>query len=184
MDMLLNSELKHRILLWSFSSITRLLDRSRVKQFEELWDQTVNYLKVNFQKHCKDYDEFNERDFCDALITSKLEAIKAGKHTLKYLNDDNLSMLIFDLFIAGSQTTIDALQWSLIFMTYYPEFQQIIRQEIENQIGNRIATHEDTDRCHFLKAFISETLRLRNPVPCAIPHSTNAPAKIGILLIL
>ena len=172
------SKNKNRINLWTFSSVIRLLDWRGVNQFQQLFDNTINSVKIIFQNHYQDYDESIERDFCDALITAKKEAIKRDKQSLKYLTDENLSMSIFDLFLGGSAAIV-VIQWIILLMTYYPEFQQNIREEIENQIGDRIATHEDMNRCHFLMAFISETLRLKNIAPGGLPHSTMVTAKIG-----
>ena len=47
-------------------------------------------------------------------------------------------------------------------MTYYPKTQQKLRQEIESEIGDRIPEYEDRNRCHYVMAFIGETLRFRN----------------------
>ncbi|CAG2181430.1 unnamed protein product, partial [Oppiella nova] len=120
-----------------------------------------------------------ERDFCDALITAKNEALREGKESAPYLTDENLAMTIFDLFFAGTDTSQQTFQWLLILLTYYPEMQRKLRQEIETQIGDRMPTHEDRNRCHYVMAFITETLRFRNIIPQGVPHRAIVRTTIG-----
>ncbi|CAG2108400.1 unnamed protein product [Medioppia subpectinata] len=70
-------------------------------------------------------------------------------------------------------------QWIVLLMTYYPEMQQKLRQEIESQIGDRMPTHEDRNRCHYVMAFITETLRFRNVAPFGVPHKAVVRSTIG-----
>ncbi|CAG2180627.1 unnamed protein product, partial [Oppiella nova] len=57
--------------------------------------------------------------------------------------------------------------------------QRKLRQEIETQIGDRMPTHEDRNRCHYVMAFITETLRFRNITPMGVPHKAVVQSTIG-----
>ncbi|CAG2122785.1 unnamed protein product, partial [Medioppia subpectinata] len=57
--------------------------------------------------------------------------------------------------------------------------QQKLRQEIESQIGDRMPTHEDRNRCHYVMAFIAETLRVKNVVPSGVFHRAVVDSTIG-----
>ena len=145
--------------------------------------ELVEMMQAKFKSHYNDYDESIERDFCDALISAKNDALREGKESAPYLTDANLAMCIFDLFIAGTDTSQETFNWILLFMTYYPEFQKKLRQEIENEIGDRIPTHEDRNRCHYVMAFIAEILRLRNVAGSGVPHKAVVSSKIGITFV-
>ena len=69
-------------------------------------------------------------------------------------------------------------------MTIYPEVQQKLRQEIESSIGDRIPTHEDRNRCHYVMAFIAETMRYRNVVPMGVAHKAVVTSKIGKYILM
>ena len=142
----------------------------------------VIMVKQKYDKHLEDYDPSIERDFCDALISAKNDALREGKESAPYLNDINLSMCIFDLFLAGTDTSQQTFRWLLLFVTYYPEIQKKLRQEIESQIGDRLPIQEDRNRCHYVMAFISETLRIRNVAGSGVPHKALVTSKIGIHL--
>ena len=173
-------EVGSSFVLWEFSPIFRLIDKKRVNKMRKLFKDTAELMKHKYISHQKDYSESIERDFCDALITAKNEALREGKESAPYLTDDNLAMTIFDLFFAGTDTSQQTFQWILLLMTYYPEMQRKLRQEIETQIGDRMPTHEDRNRCHYVMAFIAETMRLRNVVPLGVPHRALVDIQIGI----
>ena len=68
-------------------------------------------------------------------------------------------------------------------MANYPEMQRRMRKEVEEHIGDRIPVQNDKQNCHFINAFISETLRYRIIVPMGIPHKTICDVEIGKLFL-
>ena len=60
------------------------------------------------------------------------------------------------------------------------EMQIKMRAEIENNIGDRMATHEDRKECPFVSAFIAEALRFRGVLPLGVPHRALVDYKLGI----
>ncbi|CAG2165254.1 unnamed protein product [Oppiella nova] len=172
-------EVGARLILWEFSPLIRLLDRNEVEKHNKVMENLVLMIRNKFKSHYSDYSAAIERDFCDALISAKNEALRGHKESSPYLTDDNLAMAVFDLFIAGSESSENSFQWMLLLMTYYPEVQKKLRQEIETQIGDRMPTHEDRNRCHYVMAFIAETLRFRNMMPTGLYHKAVVTSKIG-----
>ena len=87
---------------------------------------------------------------------------------------------LWDLLFAGVDTTQITLQWMLLLLANYPLIQTKLRQEIENVIGDRTPEHRDIIECHYVNAFISETLRFRPVLPFGVPHKTVHDIEIGI----
>ncbi|XP_054165685.1 steroid 17-alpha-hydroxylase/17,20 lyase-like [Oppia nitens] len=130
--------------------------------------------------HYRDYnDSISCRNFCDLLIAEKVKTIRDYKESAQYLTDNNLSMVLFDILFAGTDSSQLTFQWMLLFLVYYPHIDQKLRQEIETVIGDRLATHEDRHHCHYAMAFISESLRLRNVAPIGLPHKTLERTTVG-----
>ncbi|XP_054165759.1 steroid 17-alpha-hydroxylase/17,20 lyase-like [Oppia nitens] len=167
-----------RVLLWEFSPLIRLIDYKMVTKHRQLFSEMIEISEKNFKKHYIDYDQNIERDFCDALISAKNDALREGKESAPYLTDNNLVMAIFDIFFAGTDTSQRTFQWMLLIMLYYREIQNKLRQEVESLIGDRMPTHEDRHRCHYIMAFISEILRFRNVVPTGVFHKAVVTSKI------
>ena len=151
------------------------------KKFNKTFQNSIQRSNEKLKNHYKDYEETIERDFCDAFISAKNDALREGKESAPYLKDENLAMIAFDIFIAGTETSRLTFRWFLLLLAYYPEIQKKLRQEIERQIGNRVPTHEDRNQCHYVMAFIAETLRLRNASPVGLPHMALADSEIGLI---
>ena len=174
----LKEEVNKRFGYWFMFPFLRKIDKKYYK-WKHISDETKNRIKDKFKSHYKDYDESIIRDFCDALITAKNEALREGKESAPYLTDESLSLAIFDLFFAGTDTSQTTFRWILLYLTLLPEMQQKMREEIDSQIGDRIPIYEDRNRCHYVMAFISETLRIRNVSPTGVDHKAIVNSKIG-----
>ena len=91
-------EIVNRSFFWEFIPLFRLIDRKMVRYQESIFQEFIDFLKNKYVNHIKDYNEDITRDFCDALIFAKNEALAEGKESAPYLTDDNLAMVVFDLF--------------------------------------------------------------------------------------
>ena len=171
-------EANQKFVFWEMFPFLKRFDKTYNKMIP-ISDKTKNLIKDKFESHYKDYDESIVRDFCDTLITAKNEALREGKESAPYLTDESLTLSIIDLFFAGTDTSQTTFRWILLYLTLFPEMQQKLRQEIESQIGDRIPTHEDRNHCHYVMAFISETLRIRNIAPTGVNHKAVVTSTIG-----
>jgi len=70
----------------------------------------------------------------------------------------------------------------MLLMVKYPEMQKRMRHEIDSVIGDRMAVHDDRNHCHFINAFITETMRFRSVAPVGVFHKNLISTKIGIYL--
>ena len=157
----------------------RVLDWRMVKKMDLLWKEAVAMVNDKFKIHYDDCNESIERDFCDALISAKNNALKEGKEKASHLKDANLAMCAMQALLVGSDTSVHTFEWCLLFLAYYPEVQKKLREEIECQIGNRAPTHEDRNHCHYVMSFISEILRFRNIGQTGFPHCTSVSSKLN-----
>ena len=174
------NEVNQIFLFWEMFPILLKIDYKMFGKMQRLFAENFELLKNKFKSHYKDYNESEIRDFCDSLISAKNDALREGKESAPYLNDNNLAFALFDLFFAGTDTSQTTFRWILFLMTYYPEVEKNLKQEIEIEIGDRIPTHEDKDRCHYVMAVIAEVLRLRNIAPTGVNHKAIVTSKIGI----
>ena len=172
-------EMNMRLFFWQMSPIIRWFDRNELKKMKKIFDDDAALIRSKFISHYKDYNESVIRDFCDTLITAKNEALKEGKESAPYLTDSNLSMVVFDLFFAGTETSQSTFRWFLLHMLYNKNIEKKLRKEVEEQIGDHIPTHEDRNRCHYVMAFITETLRHSNVVPSGVQHKAMINTKLG-----
>ncbi|XP_054152773.1 steroid 17-alpha-hydroxylase/17,20 lyase-like [Oppia nitens] len=145
-----------------------------------------------FLSNNDDDDGNHEGIICDTLVReyskgryrrSKTNSIQTD-HNLRtttqlQANTDSLiQSSMFSLIVGGVNSSQLVFQWLLLLLAYYPVSQQRLRSEISRKIGDRLPRHTDRHRCHYVMAFIAETLRFRNPAAFGAPHNTLRETKI------
>ena len=78
-------EMSARIMLWHMSKVFKWIDRKGVNYLRKNLKVFCELFETKFKSHYKDYDESVIRDFCDALISAKNDALKEGKESAPYL---------------------------------------------------------------------------------------------------
>ncbi|XP_078286525.1 cytochrome P450 2J2-like [Rhinoraja longicauda] len=110
------------------------------------------------------------RDFIDAYL-QEMEKEQGCKTSC--MTEGNLLHNVIDLFIAGTETTTNTLQWGLLIMMLYPDIQERCQREIAEVIGwTRAPSMEDGPNMPYLSAVIHEVQRFGNIVPLAAGHTT------------
>ncbi len=87
--------------LFEFIPITRFFYRKFINKTIKTIEDIREVLKIKYKHHYEDYNENIIRDFCDALISAKNEALNEDKESKPYLTDDNLTLVILDLFLGN-----------------------------------------------------------------------------------
>ena len=75
------------------------------------------------------------RDFTDSML---IEISKTTDKSSSFYGEsgiENLRNTLFDLFLAGSETTSTTLTWAMLFMVRYPQVQARVQEELDRVIG-------------------------------------------------
>nr|XP_060622793.1 steroid 17-alpha-hydroxylase/17,20 lyase [Anolis sagrei ordinatus] len=139
-------------------------------------------LHQKFEKHKEEFSSDSVNDLMDALLRAKLNAENNNSHILSQqgLTDDYLLMTVADIFGAGVETTTTVLKWTVLYLLHYPEVQQKIQEEIDQNLGfSRHPLLSDRQHLPYLEATISEVLRIRPVSPLLIPHVALEDTTIG-----
>uniref|UniRef100_A0A914QJ86 Cytochrome P450 n=1 Tax=Panagrolaimus davidi TaxID=227884 RepID=A0A914QJ86_9BILA len=85
--------------------------------------------------------------------------------------NDQLLGCVFDMWLAGQETTSNTLAWMILYLMTNSEIQSKLHQELDKQIGSdRLITLDDKMDLNYLNAIIAETQRYCNLIPNNIPH--------------
>jgi hypothetical protein len=72
-----------------------------MREIKKIFENYHCFVDEKLNAHKKDYQEGIIRDFADALLAAKDEAIKEKKENAQYLNDFNLTKTLTNFFQAG-----------------------------------------------------------------------------------
>src|SRR5438270_8609478 len=82
----------------------------------------------------------------------------AARMTNEQLRDECLT-----LFLAGHETTANALTWAWYLLAQHPEVETRLHAEIDSALAGRLPTFDDLDRLTYTEQIVAETLRLYPP---------------------
>lgn len=151
----------------------------RMKQFQrKVFYNFLDEHEKEWKKRQHDDDELG--DFTDAIIAAKEEAIAQGQLNVAEIMDRNvMCSVMYDLFVAGGDTTKDTLLWLLLLISNQPEIQKKMRQEVEQIADDEVPTLGHKGKFNYLQAVISETMRFRPIVPFGMPHKTTCDVELN-----
>lgn len=101
----------------------------------------------------------DEGDLLSMLLMARDEETDNSRLSMQQVRDEALT-----LFLAGHETTANALTFAWYLLAQHPEAQTTLAAELQTQLGDRPPTWSDVARLPFTGHVISETLRLYPPV--------------------
>ncbi|XP_031505473.1 geraniol 8-hydroxylase-like [Nymphaea colorata] len=92
---------------------------------------------------------------------------------------ENIRPLLLDLFMAGSETSSNTIEWAMTELLRHPDKMAAARSELKQAIGaSNFVKESDIMHLPYLAAVMKETLRLHPPAPL-IPRRADATMTLG-----
>jgi len=120
-------------------------------------------LRESINEHKQTIDHSCPRDFIDFYL------IEISKSENEDFSEDQLLVIILDLFLAGAETTSTSLKWAILYMILNQDVQEKCRNEIDEVVGSRQPCLADMPKLVQCQATILEIQRLS----CTVPSSLN-----------
>ncbi|XP_054589339.2 cytochrome P450 2D9 isoform X1 [Nothobranchius furzeri] len=109
-----------------------------------------------------------QRDFIDCYL-DELDK----KNDESSFSEEQLVRQLFDLYLAGTDTTANTLLTAFLYLMNHPQIQERCQQEIDQVLeGKDRVTFEDRHNMPYMQAVIHEVQRVANSVPLSIYHCT------------
>ncbi|XP_059436661.1 cytochrome P450 705A5-like [Corylus avellana] len=129
------------------------------RRFDELLEKVLKEHEERGKKG--GWGEREDKDLMDML----LEVCQDEQAEVK-ITRTHIKAFFTDLFIAGTGTSAEAMQWAIAELINHPCVFQKVRQEIESVVGKaRLIEESDIPNLPYLQAVVKETLRLYPPAP-------------------
>ncbi|CAJ1067960.1 cytochrome P450 1A1 [Xyrichtys novacula] len=155
--------------LADFFPVFRYFPSPSLRKMVEHIRRMNGFMERSIKEHINTFDKNCIRDITDALI-SLCEDREENQET-SLLSNTQIIHTVIDIFGAGFDTIIAGLQWSLLYLIKFPNIQDRIHLEIDENIGSaRLPLFSDKAKMPFTEAFIYEVFRHASYVPFTIPH--------------
>lgn len=123
----------------------KLSGYSRILQIHE---RTWAFLRETITEHKLSLcTAGHERDLIDSFLQKMIPAVNSNEAYDGSFNEEQLLSICKDMFMAGSETTSNSLEFLVLYMVKYPEVQKKMQMEMDNVVGkNRWPTLQDRNR--------------------------------------
>jgi len=126
-----------------------------MKKYKRMQDEMDAIIYRLIRERRKDNGEYD--DLMGMLLNSKYADTGEGM-TDQQLRDESLI-----LFLAGHETSANALSWMLYLLSQHPEIEQRLLDEFKEVLNGRPAGFEDMKQLPYTRQVIEESLRLYPP---------------------
>ncbi|XP_057719788.1 cytochrome P450 71D8-like [Arachis stenosperma] len=127
-------------------------------------------IKENESRKLEDrHQEQEEKN--ENLVEVLLRILHNG--TLSTLSKNNVKAVIWDIFAGGTDTSGVVIEWVMSELMRSPRAMKKAQAEIQQALKEKqTIREEDVTKLPYLKAVISETMRLHPPVPLLLPRQS------------
>ena len=169
-------------IIYNYPWVEKIPGASRVFDFQIMrrtLHQLVDLMQEAIVEHQQTLDPSAPRDYTDVVLAEIQNTTDPSSSFYGQVGLDNLKVALFDLFLAGSETTSTTLTWASLYMVRYPEVQARVQQELARVVGeDRSPAMEDRPRLPYTEAVIMEVQRHANIVPFGIRHMTEGDLEV------
>ncbi|XP_063771270.1 cytochrome P450 2K6-like [Pseudophryne corroboree] len=139
------------------------------KTVQEKIDEFHSFIRETLTSRKNHLDVNDQRNLIDRFLVKQKEE---KPNPELYFHDNNLTVLVTDLFATGTETTSATLRWGLLLMMKYPQIQKNVQTEIEKVIGEAEPLMLHRKQMPYTDAVIHEIQRFANIVPTNGPRMT------------
>jgi cytochrome P450 len=154
----------------AFTTILELFSAS-VMPFEELLEhlplprnrrrnKAIDFLNQTMRRIINER-RANDKDQGDLLSMLLLARDEEGDGT--GMTDEQVRDEAMTLFIAGHETTANALAWTWYLLSQHTEVEAKLHQEIDEVLGERVPVFQDLANLRYTEMVITESMRLYPP---------------------
>ncbi len=134
------------------------------------WTQTIRLIPVrrivhDFRKAINEIIDSCEAQSADEASIIQMLLAWRDPETGQPLERDAIRNEIAVLFLAGHETTANALAWTWYLLSQTPDVEARVHDELAQVLGGKPPTLESVRQLVYLRAVLDEAMRLYPPVP-------------------
>ncbi|XP_015124840.1 probable cytochrome P450 305a1 [Diachasma alloeum] len=130
-------------------------------------EELKSFLMETINEHKKHYTPGKEMDLIDMFLAEMYN----GKGPEAGFTENQLLMILIDLFLAGSHTTQTTLDFMFFYMTLHQDAQEKVHKELDSVIScGRLPEQTDRPLLPYTESVMTESQRLRLVTPIIGPR--------------
>ncbi|HYE64610.1 MAG TPA: cytochrome P450 [Pyrinomonadaceae bacterium] len=144
------------VLILPFSELLEKLPLPQARRFQkakERLDSTIYRIIDERRRSGKD-----RGDLLSMLLLAQDEEGDSGGMTDLQVRDEALT-----IFLAGHETTANALTWTWYLLSQHPEVEARLHAELDAVLGSRLPTTSDVAQLRYTEMVLAESMRLYPP---------------------
>ncbi|KAL7238354.1 hypothetical protein ACSBR2_004453 [Camellia fascicularis] len=96
------------------------------------------------------------------------------------VDGDSIKSIILGIFLAGTNTTYTAQEWTIAELARHPKIMKKLQNEVrEIEQGKLDITEDDLEKMHYLKEVIKEkSVKSHTPIPLLVPRESTQDIKV------
>ncbi|XP_057381565.1 methyl farnesoate epoxidase-like [Daphnia carinata] len=136
----------------------------------DIFEPLQNFIRGTIEEHARTRSEEDApRDYIDVFL-KEMEKQQTDQNANTTFNIEQLISSIIDLFLAGSETSSNAIGFALLYLVHYPDVQRKMQAELDQICGNALPSLAHRPSLVYTEAVLIETLRLANVAPLTLMH--------------
>ncbi|HET7435189.1 MAG TPA: cytochrome P450 [Thermoanaerobaculia bacterium] len=144
------------LLVHPFSDIIRKLPLPRVRRFERALAQLDRVIYKIIEERRRSSED--RGDLLSMLLLAQDDEEGSGGMSDRQVRDEAMT-----LFLAGHETTANALSWTWWQLAANPEAEAALHRELDSILGDRLPTPADYPRLPVTEMILAESMRLYPP---------------------
>ncbi|XP_002522900.2 premnaspirodiene oxygenase [Ricinus communis] len=166
-----------------FPSLTFLHDingfKGKVKEVAKEIDRMLSDIVEEHSRKLTSREINNDGTEREDLVDVLLKLQRSGRFQCE-VTTDHIKAVIFDFFIAGTETSSNTIEWAMSELMRNPRVLKKAQAEVREAFkGKKTIRDADVKDLKYLELVIKETLRLHPPLPLLLPRENKQSCAIG-----
>ncbi|KAF6201208.1 hypothetical protein GE061_005655 [Apolygus lucorum] len=160
-------------------------DLSHFNQTKMIGDALTAFMRELVSEHRNSQTSQSKdsaRDFIDAFLY-EIESRPPGEGNSEF-SEEQLLMLLLDLFLAGAETTNSTLCYAFLYLLHFPGWQDILQKELDSIVSpGEPVQMKHKPIMKYMEIFLMELQRHANVTPTTISHRASKTTEVMGYLI-
>lgn len=143
-------------MLLPFSELLEKLPLPQKKRFQQAKDQLDKIIYRLIDERRRSGEDHG--DLLSMLLLAQDEEESSGGMTDEQVRDEAMT-----IFLAGHETTSNAMSWTWYLLSQHPEVEAKLHEELDAVLGGRVPTFDDVAQLRYTEMVLAESMRLYPP---------------------